>query len=208
MTPAAKLALLGGDTAPAMSAGIAGSPVFLLRWQRSWPAMFSPMQDPPASVWETLRFPTYTSAQVFDQDVADLTEKASARLALADVWLTAIPSDATRSYSRLAEANLELAEAKWSERPLFRDIGDPAARLSSWLNELTEAPTPSRGSDVRNTPSPVIASEIREQRERNRSAIQLMETWLHEDAAVESDTWELLKSELDRDRLSTRKLWT
>ena len=31
---------------------------------------------------------------------------------------------------------------------------------------------------------------------------------LHEDAAVESDTWELLKSELDRDRLSRRRLWT
>ena len=51
-------------------------------------------------------------------------------------------------------------------------------------------------------------TEVRKQRERNRSAIRLVNTWLHEDAAVESDTWELLKSELDRDRLSRRRLWT
>ena len=40
------------------------------------------------------------------------------------------------------------------------------------------------------------------------SAIRLVNTWMYEDAAVESDTWELLKSELDRDRLSRRRLWT
>ena len=71
-----------------------------------------------------------------------------------------------------------------------------------------EPPILSLDSNVRSAPSPVPATEVREQRERNRSAIRLVNTWLHEDAAVESDTWELLKSELDRDRLSRRRFWT
>lgn len=44
--------------------------------------------------------------------------------------------------------------------------------------------------------------------ERNQAAIQLIDTWLHEDAlSVEPDTWEQLKAELDRDRPSDRKLF-
>ena len=39
------------------------------------------------------------------------------------------------------------------------------------------------------------------------AAVDLLEAWLHEDAEVERDSWSLLKSELDRDRLSSRRLW-
>ena len=48
---------------------------------------------------------------------------------------------------------------------------------------------------------------IRKQSERNRGAVQLMKAWLREDASIESDTWDLLKSQLDRDRLSGRALF-
>ena len=201
MTPAASLTLLGGGTAPAMGAGIANSPVIPQRWQRSSTAMLSRMQEPPASSLATHRCREETAARAFDQGSADLAAKAMAHQVLAHVWLTAIHGETSRSH-------LELAEAKWSDRLLRGGIGDPAARLPCCLNEPMESPISSRDSDVRSAPSPVPATEVRKQRERNRSAIQLVNTWLHEDAAVESDTWELLKSELDRDRLSRRRLWT
>ena len=201
MTPAASLTLLGGGTAPAMGAGIASSPVIPQRWQRSSTAMLSRMQEPPASSLATHRCREETAARAFDQGSADLAAKAMAHQVLAHVWLTAIHGETSRSH-------LELAEAKWSDRLLRGGIGDPAARLPCWLNEPMESPISSRDSDVRSAPSPVPATEVRKQSERNRSAIRLVNTWLHEDAAVESDTWELLKSELDRDRLSRRRLWT
>lgn len=43
--------------------------------------------------------------------------------------------------------------------------------------------------------------------ERNQAAIRLLTHWLREDTKVESDTWERLKAELDRDRLSDRTLF-
>ena len=201
MTLAASLTLLGGGTAPAMGEGVGSSPVIPQRWQRSPTAMLSRMQEPPASCLAALRRREETVAQAFDQGSADLAAKAMAHQVLAHVWLTAIHGETSRSH-------LELAEAKWSDRLLRGSIGDPAARLYYRLNEPMEPPILSRDSDVRSAPSPVAATEVRKQRDRNRSAIRLVNTWLHEDAAVESDTWELLKSELDRDRLSRRRFWT
>ena len=201
MTPAASLTLLGGDTAPVMGAGIASPPVIPKRWRRSTATMLSRMQEPSASGLATLRQREETAARAFDQGTADLAAEAMAHEVLAHERLTAIHGETSRSH-------LELAEAKWSDRLLRGGIGHPAARLSYWLNEPMEPPILSRASDVRSAPSPVPATEVRKQRERNRSAIRLVNTWLHEDAAVESDTWELLKSELDRDRLSRRRLWT
>ena len=201
MTPAASLTLLGGSTVPAMGAGIASPPVIPRRWRRSSTAMLSRMQEPPASGLAILRRREKTAARAFDQGSADLAAKAMAHQVLAHVWRTAIHGETSRSH-------LELAEARWSDRLLRDGIGDPAARLSYWKSEPMEPPFSSRDSDVRSAPSPVPATEVRKQRERNRSAIRLVNTWLYEDAAVESDTWELLKSELDRDRLSRRRLWT
>ena len=201
MTPAASLTLLGAGTVPAMVAGIASPAVTPQRWQRSSTAMHSRMQEPPASGLAILRRREKTAARAFDQGSADLAAKAMAHQVLAHEWLTAIHGETSRSH-------LELAEARWSDRLLRDGIGDPAARLSYCLNEPMEPPFLRRDSDERSAPSPAPAAEVRKQRERNRSAIRLVNTWLYEDAAVESDTWELLKSELDRDRLSRRKLWT
>ena len=57
-------------------------------------------------------------------------------------------------------------------------------------------------------PGPLPAATVGQRKERNQTAIRLLGAWLHEDAEVESDTWDLLKSDLDRDRLSGRRLWT
>lgn len=53
--------------------------------------------------------------------------------------------------------------------------------------------------------------------DRNRAAFQLIDTWLREDTSsrgarhpsseAEPDSWESLKTELDRDRPSDRKLF-
>lgn len=45
--------------------------------------------------------------------------------------------------------------------------------------------------------------------ERNQAALRLLDAWLREDASApaESDTWELLKTALDRDRPAGRKLF-
>ena len=96
----------------------------------------------------------------------------------------------------------ERAEALWANRLLHRGLRGSAA----WLNEPMGSPTQGRDVEARSAPDPVSATEVRQQKERNQAAIRLMNTWLHEDEAVEPDTWELLKSELDRDRLSARRL--
>ena len=200
MTPAVGLTLLGGGTAQAMGAGIASSPATSQRWRRSSKAMPSRMQEPPASGPAKLRRREETADRAFDQDSADLAAKAMAHKVLAGEWLIAVHGEESR-------AHIELAEAKWSDRLLRGGDGGPAVRLSHWPNKPTEPPISSRDSDVHGAPSPVPAIEARKQRERNRSAIRLVNTWLREDASVEPDTWELAKSELDRDRLSGRRRW-
>ena len=60
---------------------------------------------------------------------------------------------------------------------------------------------------LRGSRESVSVGEIGKQREHNQKAVQLLKNWMREDAEAESGTWELLKSELDRDRLSGRKLW-
>ena len=45
------------------------------------------------------------------------------------------------------------------------------------------------------------------QKVRNQKAIELVASWLVADADIETDTWSLLKVELDLDRLSGRGLW-
>ena len=67
----------------------------------------------------------------------------------------------------------------------------------------------SRESDVLGAPTPVPAAEVRKQKERNQSAIRLVNTWLNEDAAVESDTSEkdaLGYSEADITRLRDQRV--
>lgn len=56
-------------------------------------------------------------------------------------------------------------------------------------------------------PNPIPGAATCRQTERNRAAIHLVTAWLREDARIESDTWDSLKSQLDRDRLSGRTLF-
>ena len=200
MTPAVNLTLLGGGTPQAMGAEIASSSAIPQRWRRFSKAMSSRMQEPPASGLATLRRREEAAARAFDQGSTDLAAKTMA-------YQVPVRERPTVVHGEKSRLHFELAEAKWSDRLLRGAGGDPAVRYSYRLNEPMEPPISSRDPDVRSAPSPVPAAEVRKQKEQNQSAIRLVNTWLHEDAAVESDTWELLKSELDRDRLSRRRLW-
>ena len=171
MTPAASLALLGGGTAPAMGAGIASPPVIFQRRRRSSTAMLLRIQAPPVTDSATLRQREKTAARAFEQGSADLAAKAAAHQV--HELLIATHKETSRSH-------LELAEAKWSDRLPRGGIGHPEARLSYWVNGPMEPPTLSRESDLCRAPSPVPATKVRKQRERNRSAIRLVNTWLHE----------------------------
>ena len=79
-------------------------------------------------------------------------------------------------------------------------------------NESYPAPVGFRGPHPSDAPrgsrEAVSAGRIGKQRKHNRKAVQLLKSWMIEDVEAESGAWELLKSELDRDRLSGRKLWT
>lgn len=59
---------------------------------------------------------------------------------------------------------------------------------------------------LRGSRDSVFAGGIGKQREHNQKAIQFLKNWMLDDAEAESGTWELLKSELDRDGPSGRKL--
>ena len=85
--------------------------------------------------------------------------------------------------------------------------GDPRLLLPHRPAEPAELRTTmASGNPPRPGRSP--AATVRQRKECNRTAIRLLNAWLHEDAEVESDTWDLLKSDLDRDRLSGRRLWS
>lgn len=84
--------------------------------------------------------------------------------------------------------------------------GDPRVHLPRRPAEPAELRTATAGGNPpRLGRSP--AATVRHRKERNRTAIRLLNAWLHEDAEVESDTWDLLKSDLDRDRFSGSRLW-
>lgn len=89
-------------------------------------------------------------------------------------------------------------ESKYRMSEQFND-SNPQGRLGS-----TQA---SRGIPGSGIPNPTPGTATREQTERNRAAIELVTTWLREDARIESDTWDSLKSQLDRDRSPERVLF-
>ena len=73
-------------------------------------------------------------------------------------------------------------------------------------NESYPGPVEFRATHPSDAPhgsrEPVPAGEIGKQKEHNQKAVQLLKNWMREDAEAGSGTWELLKSELNRDRLS------
>ncbi len=201
MTPLANLALLGGDAAPAIGTGLTNAPKNLQRWQRVWTDMFPLAQDSPASGRVVIRYRADATVRAFDQGTADLTDKAMALWVRASVRPPAAAEGPSGS-------DRERAEAQWAILRPLRGIGDRAAWYSNSLNEPMGSPALGRDFEAHDVSDSASATDVRKQKKRNRMAIRLMDVWLDEDAAVESDTWELLKSELDRDRLSTRRLWT
>lgn len=201
MTPLAKLALLGGDAVPAIGPVPANSPMILRRWRQSGMDMSQRAQDPPASGWVGYQYRAKAAVRAFEQGTEDLTDKAISRRVRADARRAAAPDG-------LSGSDWERAKAQLADWLLHRGIGDPAAWCSHGRNEPMESPELNRDPEARSASDPLPATEARKQKDRNRPAIRLMDVWLHEDAAVESDTWELLKSELDRDRLSARRFWT
>ncbi|MBD1854039.1 hypothetical protein H6F69_00225 [Leptolyngbya sp. FACHB-1624] len=46
-----------------------------------------------------------------------------------------------------------------------------------------------------------------EQAAKNQAAIDLLDSWLSEDASEDQQTWKFLKTALDEDRLSDRPLF-
>ena len=103
------------------------------------------------------------------------------------------------------DAELVSEDARRSGRR-SRASGDPRLSLPRRPAEPAELRT-ATASDNPPRPGRSPAATVRHCKERNRTAIRLLNAWLHEDVDVESDTWDLLKSELDRDRLSGRRLW-
>jgi hypothetical protein len=69
---------------------------------------------------------------------------------------------------------------------------------------------------TRTTTQPASEAAIEEeqrrlQRERNRSGIELLESWAHaseEEIAEQRETWDFLKKALDEDRPSYRKFFS
>ena len=78
-------------------------------------------------------------------------------------------------------------------------------------NESYPMPVEFRAAPLSDAPggprNSVSVDEIGKQRERNQKAVQLLKSWMGEDAEAGFVEWEFLKSELDRDRLSGRKRW-
>ena len=107
---------------------------------------------------------------------------------------------------RVPNAKSAIEDARRSGRRLDAS-GSPQLSFVRWLAEPAEMRAATPGGNLAR-PTPLPAATVRQRKERNRTAIRLLSAWLHEDAEVESDTWDLLKSELDRDRLSGRRLWT
>ena len=45
------------------------------------------------------------------------------------------------------------------------------------------------------------------QRAKNQAAIRMLEEWMADESGYDEETWPVLKEALDRDRLSSRKLF-
>ena len=198
MIAAAGLTLLGSGTAPGPAAGVGRTPGPFHPW-RSMPATtLSGMPVPPA----------VARAEHLG---GCLAPRASGPGPVDSMARVALHEEVSRRRQAVASGEeldfrSEIESARKSDRRL-RGSGDPELFLSVWPPEPAGLRGTGCGSDNPRRPDSRPTARVRSQKERNRVAIRLLNTWLHEDAKVESDTWELLKSALDRDRLSGRRLW-
>lgn len=200
MTPTAGLPLIGGGSAHSKSKGIRDtSAVSHLLSPR--PATISPdVPEPPGIGFAANRLHASRKARAFEQEplhslVRMMTDQVHAHTMSA------------MAHERDSVWHSTLAEARRSGRTIRNGDSHQASRFSHRLRESATLRLETRGSEIPRGPNPVAVAEIHERRKHNRAAVELLETWLCEDAEVERDSWDLLKSELDCDRLSSRRLW-
>ena len=114
-----------------------------------------------------------------------------------------LPRRGSRAPAHLTEAgvSVETPAHRQPERP-------PVVAENESYPVPVEFRAPQPSDAPRGSRESVSGGGIGKQRKHNRKAVQLLQNWMIEDAEAESGAWELLKSELDRDRLSGRKLWT
>lgn len=200
MTPTAGLTLIGGGSAHTKSKGIRDtSAVSHLLSPR--PATISPdVQEPTGTGFAANRLHASRKAQAFEQEPLSSLARMKTDRAHAHTM-------SAMAHVRDSVPHSTLAEARRSGRSIRDGDSHQASRFSHRLRESATLRLETRGSEIPRGPNPTAVAEIHERRKRNRAAVELLETWLCEDAEVERDSWNLLKSELDRDRLSSRRLW-
>lgn len=198
MIAAAGLTLLGSGTASGPGTGAGRTP-----------GPFHPWRSMPATTHSGMPVPLAVARA--EHLGGRLAARASGPVPVDSVARVAAHEELSRKRQAVASGEeldfrSKIENARQSGRRL-RGSGDPALFLSAWLPEPAGLRGTRRGSDNPRKSDSRPAARVRSRKERNRVAIRLLNTWLHEDAKVESDTWEPLKSALDRDRLSGRRLW-
>lgn len=200
MTPTAGLTSIGGGSAHSKGKGLRGTSAVSHLLPPS-PVTTSPdVPEPPRPGFAASRLRARRTTQAFDQDPSDSLARMTADQALAHT----MPAMA---HERDSISHSTLAEARRSDRTIRNGDDHQANRFSHRLRESATLHLETRSSEVPRGPNPIAVAEIHERRKRNQAAVELLGTWLREDADVERDSWNLLKSELDRDRLSSRRLW-
>ena len=198
MIAAAGLTLLGSGTAPGPGTSAGRTPGPFHPW-RSMPATTQSGMPVPPAVVRAKHLGGRLAVRAFDPGPVD----SMARVAIHEE--VSRKRQAATSGEEL-DLRSEIENARQSGQRL-RGSGDPEPVLSVWPPEPAGLRGTRRGSDNSRKSDSRPAARVRSRKERNQVAIRLLNTWLLEDAKVESDTWELLKSSLDRDRLSGRRLW-
>ena len=201
MTPTVGLTLIGGGSAHSKGKGIRNTSA-VPRLLPPRPAAISPcVSEPPRSGFAASHFHARQKTQAFDQDPLDSLARMMADQAF-------VHTISAMAHERDSVSHSTLAEIRRSSRTIHNGDSHQASHFSHRLRESATLRLAARSSEeVPRGPNPIAVAEIHERRKRNRAAVDLLEAWLHEDAEVERDSWSLLKSELDCDRLSSRRLW-
>ena len=198
MIAAAGLTLLGSGTVPGRGTGAGRTPGPFHPW-RSMPATTQSGMPVPPAVARAEHLGGRLAARASGPGPVDSMARVAAHEELFRKRQAAASGEALDFRSKIENAR------QFGRR--LRSSGDPELFHSVRPPEPAGLRGTRRGSDNPRRPDSRPAARVRSRKERNRVAIRLLNTWLHEDAKVESDTWELLKSALDRDRLSGRRLW-
>ena len=197
MLPATGLTLLDSGNAQGAATDAGRKPHFGLC--QPLPATARPRTPGLPASDSTLHRRDEQGARAFAQDPAGTMARVALRNELSHKRRAVAGRPAPAAKSAIEDAR------RFSRR--LGVSGNSALSFARWLAEPAELRAATLGGNLAR-PDPLPAATVHQRKERNRTAMRLLRSWLHEDAEVESDTWDLLKSELDRDRLSGRRLWT